>query len=217
VSGNRSDARAVRRLAQAAVAGIGVFAGIVLLLHAVRPEYDIVTRFISEYAVTDPVPAAAAGIALGLGAMALAKALRAAVPRHLEPRAGVVLLWVFGLCAVIFGVFPADEFPTVNPPSWHGIIHAVAAFIGFVCFSAGSLLVSFRLRRVSGWQGHARLLTTTAALSTILLFCLYAELPIVGLVERVAVAVILAWMALAARALLRWAAGGAPAPASRAG
>ncbi|HEY8449472.1 MAG TPA: DUF998 domain-containing protein [Bacillota bacterium] len=199
----QAELLSVRKWARVSVAGIGLFLAIVVLLHVVRPEYDVITRFVSEYAVSDPLAAAVAGISLGIGAMALARALTAALPQGQRPRAGIVLLWVFGVCAVGFGVFPADEFPTVNPPSWHGIIHAVLAVIGFFSFSVGTLLVSFRLRRVPARRKDAPLLIGIAALCLLGFFLLYAGLPIVGLVERLYVLVILSWMGLLAKGLLR--------------
>lgn len=196
------SAQSVRRLSLLALAGAGVFSAIVVLFHVIRPEYDVVTRFISEYAVSDPVIAGVAGVALGLGAIALARALAAALPKEHRSGAGIVLLWVFGICSVGVGLFPADEFPTVNPPSWHGIIHAIFGVIGFFCFSLGSLLVSFRLRRAPLWRKDAPLLTALAGLCLVTFFVFYGGLPIVGLIERIYAALILAWIGFVACRLL---------------
>src|SRR5690606_36963764 len=125
----------IRRFAFLALIGEGVFAAVVLLFHLIRPEYDIVTRFISEYAVTDPLIAGIAFAGLGLGGLPLAKALPQGVPRARRSETGLLWLWIFAVCGVGVGLSPADEFPTVNPPSWHGIIHAFFGVIGFFCFS----------------------------------------------------------------------------------
>src|SRR5690606_36136077 len=55
----------IRRFAFLALIGEGVFAAVVLLFHLFRPAYDIVTRFISEYAVSDPLIAGIASRAWG--------------------------------------------------------------------------------------------------------------------------------------------------------
>lgn len=195
------SAASIRRLSLLASAGAGVFAAIVLLLHVIRPEYDVVTRFVSEYAVTDPVLAGIAGVALGLGSMALVKALGATLPRERGLRAGLLLLWIWAVCISGVGLFPADEFPTINPPSWHGAIHAIFGVIGFFCFSIGSVVLSYRLHRIPSWQKAAPLLTSLATLCVVFYFLLYAGLPAVGLIERIYVTFIVAWIALAARTL----------------
>ena len=193
----------IRNLARQALAGAGVFTAIVMLLHLIRPEYDVVTRFISEYAVTDPVLAAIAGVSLGLGSIALARALAAAVPGECRSRVGLLMLWIFGICFVGVGLFPADEFPTVNPPSWHGIIHALFGLIGFFSFSLGSLLISFRLLRAPWWRKDARLLSVLAGLCFVTFFVFYAGLPVPGLIERIYAALIVAWIGFISRRLMR--------------
>lgn len=182
------------------------------MFHLIRPEYDIVTRFISEYAVSDPVIAGIAGMGLGLGCLALAKALAEALPVEHRSRIGLLLLRVFGVCGVGVGLFPADEFPTINPPSWHGIIHALFGVIGFFCFSLGALLVSFRLRRAPLWRKDALRLTVLAGLCLIFFFIFYGGLPIVGLIERIYAALIVAWIALFAWRLMSYTAAVAPGP-----
>jgi len=197
-----SPTASVRRLSLIALAGVGVFAAVVLLLHVIRPEYDVITRFVSEYAVTDPVMAAIAGVGLGIGSMALAKAMTSVLPRERSLRTGIILLWIWAVCITGVGLFPADEFPTINPPSWHGAIHAIFGLIGFFCFSVGSLVVSFRLHVLPSWQKVAPVLTSLATLCAVFFFLLYAGLPAVGLIERIFVAFILAWIALVAQTLM---------------
>jgi len=210
-------AATIRRLCHYALGGAGLFSAIVLLLHFFRPEYDPVTRFISEYAVTDPVVACVAAVSLALGSMALIRALTLALPREHRSRAGMLLLWIYAVCFTGVGFFPADEFPTINPPSWHGIVHAILGLISFSCFSAGSLLVSLRLRRSPSWNKTAPLLITLAALNVAFFFIFYGGLEhIIGLIERIYVVFIIGWIVLVARKLMSdataTAAGGAAAP-----
>lgn len=203
------DIRLVRRYSIFALVGMAIFTSIVLLLHVIRPEYDIMTRFISEYAVTDPILAAIAGVALGLGCLALAQATKS-LPHPGRSKLATGLLTVFGVCAIAFGIFPADEFPTINPPSWHGIIHAISAVIGFFCFSIGSLIISWRLLRVPSVRRIAFWLISLAALCLVFFVLLYSELPIVGLVERIYAVLILAWLGLFAGTLAGGSASGPP-------
>ena len=117
--------------------------------------------------------------------------------------AGTLLLWIYAVCFFAVGFFPTDEFPTVNPPSWHGIIHAILGLISFACFSAGSLLVSLRLRREPAWQNTAPALTSPlSALCVASFFVFYGGLEeVMGLIERIYAALIVAWLALAAAKL----------------
>jgi len=196
-------AATIRRLCHYALGGAGLFSAIVLLLHFFRPEYDPVTRFISEYAVTDPVVACVAAVSLALGSMALIRALTLALPREHRSRAGMLLLWIYAVCFAGVGFFPADEFPTINPPSWHGIVHAILGLISFSCFSAGSLLTSLRLRRTPSWNKTAPLLITLAALNVAFFFIFYGGLEhIIGLIERIYVILVIAWIGVVARKLM---------------
>jgi len=197
-----SDVASIRRLSRFALAGVSLFTGVVLLLHVIRPEYDLVTRFVSEYAVTDPLVLGIACIALGLGSTALVKAMTMILPRERGLRAGIVLLWIWAACITGVGLFPADEFPTINPPSWHGAIHAIFGLIGFFCFSAGSLVVSFRLHLMPSWQKVAPLLTSLSTLCAVFFVLFYAGLPAVGLIQRIFGAFVLTWIAMVARTLM---------------
>ena len=198
-----APAATVHRLCLYALAGAGLFSAIVLLLHFIRPEYDPMTRFLSEYAVTDPVVTGVAAVALALGSMALIRALTLALPPEHRSRAGTLLLWIYAVCFAGVGFFPADEFPTINPPSWHGIVHAILGLISFSCFSAGSLLVSLRLRRSPSWNKTAPVLITLGALNVALFFIFYGGLEhIIGLIERIYAACIIGWIVMVAWKLM---------------
>lgn len=203
VSSEVVHAATVRRLCLYALVGAGLFSIIFLLLHFLRPEYDPITRFLSEYAVTDPVPTGGAMVALALGSMALIRALRLALPNKHRSRTGMLLLWIYAICFTGVGFFPTDEFPTINPPSWHGLVHAVLGLISFICFSAGSLLTSLRLRRSPSWNKIAPVLIVLAALNATFFFIFYGGLEhLIGLIERVYAACIIGWIVIVARKLM---------------
>src|SRR5690606_41740945 len=152
---------------------------------------------------SDPVVTGVAMVALALGSMALIRALTLALPREHRSRAGMLLLWIYAVCSTGVGFFPADEFPTINPPSWHGMVHAILGLISFSCFSAGSLLVSLRLRRSPSWNKTAPLLITLAALNVAFFFTFYGGLEhIIGLIERTYVNLVIAWIGVVARSVM---------------
>lgn len=90
-------AATVRRLCLYALVGAGLFS-VIFLLHFFRPEYDPITRFLSEYAVTDPFLTGGAMVALALGSMALIRALSLALPDEHRSRVGMLLLWTYAIC-----------------------------------------------------------------------------------------------------------------------
>jgi hypothetical membrane protein len=81
------------------------------------------------------------------------------------------LVGVYGLSLVAAGVFRADPalgFPPGTPEgaaevSWHGVLHLVAAGVGFVCLVVACLLVAGRFA-AEGRQGWARFSRSTGVL-----------------------------------------------------
>jgi hypothetical membrane protein len=182
--------------ANAAVASCVFFVLCCALLHIVQPELGPVDDAISYYMNGAVGRVLGAGlVALGLGSLALSRALRE------RSRAGALLLALWGVGAILGGIFPPDPRGQWDrPPSISGMIHGGAAMLAFVAFPIAAWLLSRNVRR----------LRALAAICAILLGVFFACLAPVfrnhapyslGLVERILIACYLAWIVVAARSI----------------
>jgi hypothetical protein len=197
-----------------AAAGVSWFAITVAALHLLPTGLNPVQRTISEY-VNQPygwlVPVA--GLGLGAGSLALCLALHRALPPP-RPRAGVVLLAVWGMAMLVVAVFPADPAPPGRPVHFTaaGVVHVVAGVVAFAAFAVAAPLLS----RAIPWR-PIKVLGIMAPLSLALFVITTFNRPRVsrligqpnawGLGERIMVAVYVAWLLCAAAWTVRATAG----------
>ena len=121
-------ANGTEALSTLSLLGLVGFVVPVTALHGLRPELLPLRTLLSEYAI-GPYRLLWTGalFALGLGSLALRAGLgRTPLARH---RVALALLTVWSLSTIVTGVFPTD--PGGVPVSMRGIIHGVAASVGF--------------------------------------------------------------------------------------
>jgi hypothetical protein len=201
-------------LGYAAVGGVAVFAAAVVALHVAQPALDPRTEAVSYYVhgragallTVGLLSWGVASLALVLG---LAKTL--AGPRAV---AGRWLLGVWGAGVLLGGIFPADPAGQWDkPPSLAGMIHGQAAMIAFLVFPIGALLLARTFRADARWSADATLYHRLAVASALSLALFFASLvpvfirpgpPILlGLTERVLLAVYSAWIAVVGMGIAR--------------
>lgn len=207
----------VGALATLAIAGQVVLLASALLLPFVS-DYDLVGDNISEL-VLGPFGfvQTVAFVVAGIGTLALAWVIRQLTAGTWGSVVGPLLVGVYGVGAILVGIFPTDRIDSpadVWAQSTTGTIHVLVSFVSFVCMVVGMfvLLRTFLLEprwraRMGWWLG----LFPAAALSLLLA---QSEGPRVGLMQRMMVAVIAAWIilvALRARAIAESSEAGAPA------
>ncbi len=111
----------MRSLASAAMAGAAAFTVVVLAFHLLRPDLDPALDYISYYAVGRyGALMVAAFVALGLGCVALALAVRGAT-RGAISLIGCTLLGLAGLGLIVGGIAPSDL--EGAPPTTTGAVH----------------------------------------------------------------------------------------------
>lgn len=181
----RSEGAALSRSGGLAIAaarlslcGTAAVALLVLLLHAVKPEYAPSWRFISEYAIgANGWIMVLAFLAWSLSAAALFVALRREL--HSVPgRIGNYLLLVVAVSLVFAGLFAADPI-TAKPAELtsHGNIHALASMVGIPGIPVAALLISFSLvRRNPAWTPNRGQIVRFAHLTWISLLAMAAYL-----------------------------------------
>lgn len=152
--GGRGDTSGVFPVPWVTEAGVVGFFGILLVLLLIRPDYDPVTRYISEYAVGPGGWAArTAFVLLGLASLNL-------VPGFLGPgapargRRVAVSLGVWGVAVLTAAAFPVDlqgEAVTAT-----GAVHLAASLVGFAGLILGMALAVRSFRATEGWRDFAR-------------------------------------------------------------
>jgi hypothetical protein len=198
----RHGSRAARRLADVALADMGTFVVIVVLMHVLRADLDPVDRAISEYArghlgwlMT------IAWFANGVGVLALASGLRRSLVPVARAKVATRLLDVAGACLLASGVFVTDV-PAGGGPSGatvSGQLHDLAGLVGYLAFLLAALILSGVFAQDPRWQSMAQ---PTSWFARGLLGLFVARVGVVvtrlpgsaGIVQRFLWVVLLGWL-----------------------
>lgn len=182
----------------------------VFLLHFIQPDLNPLSRLVSEYALgKQGWLLTVALMSFAVSALALAGAL-AVTSNAIRLRIGIVLLVIWGLCAILAALFHTDPIPPRGPLSLSGTIHTIAANIGFFSLTGAILACSWHLRAIFGRSVWTRVITWLALASVIslILFLIAFVVAVTfglfvhGLFERLVIAVDLAWLSTVALLLL---------------
>jgi hypothetical membrane protein len=192
-----------RLLGSAVVLGVATVVALYLLLHFLRPDYNALRRFLSEYAVGRFGILMTANFLLqALVSLALAIGLFLDV-RHSGPLlAGCVFLTMAAVTLTVLGVFPADlSDPAGGPPrvlTRAGAVHQFTGTISFLSRIVAFLLLSRAYKLDNRWQSFASTARRVAVafLMMFFAFILMVRVDLGGLAQRPAVAVGLFWMLL---------------------
>ena len=166
------------------------FAAAAVVAHLVMTQYNFASDYISDYAVGPwGWIYGSAFLASAIGCLALVAALVLLIPSQALSRIGVVLLVLVGASYVIDFAFPTDILPPGAPPTTTvGVVHLLDALLGWLLFTVGSVLISWRLRDAPFWKVWQPLLSTLAWLSALLLVALIgvviSKAPFGGLAEK---------------------------------
>ena len=181
-------------------AGVVGFFGIILVLLLIRPDYDPVSRYISEYAVgAGGWAARTAFVLLGLASLNLVPGfLGAGAPAR--GRRVAVSLGIWGVAVLTAAAFPVDPQGQAVTPT--GAVHLAAAFAAFAGLIATMALAVGSFRATDGWRDFARP-TRWAAIMTPTAFLLEASVFVslgwVGLGQWLLFGVAGAWILAVAR------------------
>lgn len=196
-----------RPLFAATIAGIVLYAVLDALAQSLPPHYSPISQAESDLAVGPYGYVMAVNfVNRGLFSLLLLYGLERSVPSREGIRTGVGLLGVWAVGAVILAVSPTD---VSGPATVHGLVHLVVATLAFLGAAAGTVSLSRALQRDPALRAVGRYSMPLAVLALVSLFALYGG-PVVfphaaanagGLVERVFIGLVLAWM-LAVSALM---------------
>jgi hypothetical protein len=196
----RRPARQLSLLATLAIVGQLALAASALLL-PIWSEYGLIGDNISELALGRfGYLQTAAFLAVGLGTLGLAYLIRRLTAASRGSLIGSVLIAVYGAGAIGSAVFPTDRIDSpadLSSLSATGAIHIGIALASFVCAIAGMFVLTRTFARDDRWRSFPRWALGFPAAALVLLF-LQAEGPLVGLMQRLLIAMFSTWLILVA-------------------
>jgi hypothetical protein len=199
----------IRRIPTIAVYGAAaqLFLLAVAWLLPAFSEYHLISDTISELALGRlGFVLTAAFAAAGLGTVAIAWSVRRLTHGARGSLLGTILLGVYGLGAILVAVFPTDRVDAaadVWTQSTTGTTHTIVAAVSFLSAVVALFVLTWTFRRLAGWRPLVRASALLAA-SALALFFVQQQGPLVGLLQRMLVTAIGAWLisaALRARSL----------------
>jgi hypothetical membrane protein len=196
----RGWARWVTMAAMAAPAG---FFAVMMALGFVTPGYSWVDRFGSELSL-GPLGwiMIADFIVLGVVELALAAAMGRAIADRVSGWVATAAAGLIGAAFVTAGICVTDPAKLVaGAHTWHGVVHALMAVVIF--FIATPIAGLATARRVRRQRRFARYSALTAVATPALLVATFFSGSLVGLTERIVIAVLLAWLTSLATQLHR--------------
>lgn len=185
----------LQRPALAGIIGPIIFWMVVFVLGFLTPGYSPVADYISTlgevgapYAIVQQLNF----LVLGGSILALALGLYRFIPAEGRPRLGIVLLGTLGVGIILAGVFPQNS---ADPASMTNLIHETVAIGGFIAGIVGITLLGRQLDRDERWARH-RFTTLGTFILLVVPFLGVAFSPesIVGLIQRLFVAVLSGWV-----------------------
>jgi hypothetical protein len=196
VADGSDRAETTRWLGVAALASVGLWVLIVIVLHGVKSDLDPVETYISDYAIGDNGwLMTTAFVIVGLGMLCLAMGLRASLAPGKRVLLGVILMAVTGVGFILAGIFTTD--PTgADETTTEGSLHLLGSVLVFPVTIVNSFVLLGVFRRDPRWASFAerwRWAPWVLLVGMIVTFNMPEE--IVGLAQRVFAAMILGWFA----------------------
>lgn len=205
VSSDRAEPRGrvldAANLGTVAMAGIGFFVVALISLHLLEPDFSAVNEYTSDYALGESFGwlMRAAFFAAGLASIAIALGLK----RSLEPgkrvTATVALFLVAGVAFFTVGAFNGD--PTGQTDlSTSGTVHVVGSVVLFVALVVAVWFLRGVFDRDRQFQRFASAQKWLAIAFTMGFVATFAvpEDGAVGAIQRIFVAILMAWLAFVA-------------------
>jgi hypothetical protein len=189
------------RLATLAIVGL-VFLNASAWLLPIVSEYSVIGDNISELALGRfGFVLTAAFLVAGIGILGLAFAIRTLTQGIWGSLAGSLLIALYGAGAVLVAIFPTDRVDRaadVWSQSTTGTIHVAVALVSFLCVIPGMFILFRTFLLEKRWRSFTQWWLALFPSAALALLFVQAEGPWVGLMQRLLVGVISAWLILVA-------------------
>ncbi|MGZ3618807.1 MAG: DUF998 domain-containing protein [Ktedonobacteraceae bacterium] len=180
-----------------AIGGIVYFVVVVVVLHFLRPEYNLFNHAVSNYAVGSfGYLKTSAFYVLALGGFSLALSLFRIIALTKLSLVAILLLCLASSGIVVMGIFPGDAHALHPPATITGVVHWAAAGVSFLSIMIAAFLLAVSFKTDERFQRFERLcfIFALAMVSTLLLYGILALVGWVGIGQRIYLAVCLLWL-----------------------
>jgi hypothetical protein len=176
------------------VIGVGLFVLALIGLHILDSDLSVVDEYVSVYALGDHNwVSRAADLAMGLGIIAIALGLRKTLARGKRVTASWVLVLVAGFGFIVSGIFNTDPTNTTDA-TISGAIHDLGGYISMLSLMIATWLLRGVFKRDEEYSAMSRTQTRFAVLMTGALAAFIAFEAILGLTQRLLIAVVATWL-----------------------
>jgi len=187
-----------------ALVGIGYCLVILVAMHFLRPDYNLIRNTTSDYAIGPYGILMTSGFfAPGLGSLALVIGLYQGLSQPARSWIGLLLLGLSAVGNIVQAIFPTDL--EGAPQTRSGSIHGTASLYVLIGLVFGTLLVSRRFKKDERWKPFYRtamIWSLVILLTSILLVATFAlELDFGGLIDRLLLAAAFTWFLFTATRL----------------
>jgi hypothetical membrane protein len=186
-------------LALLTIIGIVLYVILDVIAQMLPPHYNAISQAESDLAVGPYGFVMTINFVVrGLLGLALVWALSRAVAKSGLSRAGLVLLAIWGIGALVLALFPTDL--AGAKPTLHGVIHLFVALLAFICGAIGELLLALHFAKDDRWRSlrAPALAIAVIAIIALVILLLGAFPHMYGLIERVFIGLVLLWMLVVA-------------------
>ena len=192
------------------IAGPVLFAIVILVVGALRPDYSHVTQFISELgengsAYSDLMNYFGFMCSAGL-IMLFAIALLARVDRTTLSGLAAILIGLYAIGMFLAGVYSCDSGCLVPEPSREQVLHNLVSFAAFLSLILATVLWGIDMRKDRAWQRFGNYSLVTAGLAVVLIVSMIAAAGAragAGMYQRLFLTTLFLWMAMFAYRLWR--------------
>jgi len=194
------EAQGARFFFAATIAGIALYVVLDAIAQSLPPHYSPITQAESDLAVGPYGYVMAVNfVNRGLFSLLFIYGLVRSLPSRPGLRTGFGLLGIWAVGALILAVSPTD---VSGPATAHGVVHLAVATLAFLGAAIGTVSLSRAFKRDPTLEGVGRYAVPLAFLALVFFFVLYggqlvfphAAAKVGGLVERVFIGLVLAWM-----------------------
>lgn len=194
------EAQAARPFFAATIAGIALYLILDTIAQSLPPHYSPISQAESDMAVGPYGYVMAVNfVNRGLFSLLFIYGLAKSLPSRAGLRTGFGLFGIWAVGALILAVSPTD---VSGPATAHGVVHLVVATLAFLGAAIGTVSLSRAFQRDPTLEGVGRYAMPLAVLALVFFFVLYggqlvlphAAARVGGLVERVFIGLVLAWM-----------------------
>ncbi|MEE9150531.1 MAG: DUF998 domain-containing protein [Thermoplasmata archaeon] len=174
-----------------------IFTIILIIAGLLRSDYSHLTNYVSELGgvgAPNAIIQRANFVLIGILIIAFAYGLHRGINNGKGSIIGPLLISIFGLSAVVSGIFSTDP---IQPGSFSDVMHSIASGIGSLAAIIAFFVITERLKKDNLWkryQTFSKMIAITAILVSVIVVGILGAVGTPGLGQRLFLAVLFLWI-----------------------